>query len=90
MAAATRDRGGRSVSVGTAAGQYAEDVDHAGLVAIEADAPVADPQAPLILDSGEPDHVTDRRVADEAVERLDDPGLDRRVEPAEVASGREA
>jgi|GEM_PF-4860955 hypothetical protein len=60
-----------SVAVGAAAGQDAQDVDGVGrLLAGEAHAPVADPQAPLRLDAREAADVAAWRLGTQAVERV--------------------
>jgi hypothetical protein len=59
------------VAVGAAAWEHAQDVDQAGAVALEADAPVTNAQPPFGVAAGELDDVTARRVAGEAIERVE-------------------
>jgi len=66
-----------SFAVSAATRKDTQDLDHVGVgVACETHPPVADAQAPFVLNAGEAHHVAGRRVAGQAVERLDDAVLD--------------
>src|SRR5664280_2019973 len=60
-----------SVAVGATAGQHTQDLNELLIVAREAHAPVANPEAPFVVRARQLDDVAGRWVADEAIERPD-------------------
>src|SRR4029077_17875384 len=75
-----------SIPVGAATRQDPQDVDDACLgVALEAHAPVADPQTPFVS-IRQLDDIASGRIAREPIEGTHDAALDRRVKTLEVAS----
>ena len=78
---------GDSVAVRAASWQHPQDVNELLIVAREAHAPVADPESPFVVGARQLDDVAGRGIADEAIERLNDPSLYGTIEPSKVATG---
>jgi hypothetical protein len=77
-------RPGLLVTVGAATWEDAGDDDRARAVTREPDAPVTDAQPPL-LDAGELDNVTDRRITAQTIQGSDQPLRDLAIQPLDVA-----
>ena len=58
------------------------------IVAREAHAPVADPESPFVVGARQLDDVAGRGIADEAIERLNDPSLYGTIEPSKATGPR--
>lgn len=76
-----------SVAVGATAEQHAQDLNELLIVTREPHAPVADPESPFVVGGRQLDHVPSRGIADETIERLNDPTLDGAIEASKVATG---
>lgn len=76
-----------SVAVGAAPRQDAQNDDRPAIVSGEAHTPVAYPQSPFLVRAAELDDVSNRRIADETIKRIDHAPLDGPIQPAHVAPG---